>query len=46
MNGITVEEILEPLIIAADEMKKSMTCHDYNLDEIKQRISNLSSALS
>ena len=46
MNGIIVDEILEPLIIAADEMKKSMTCPDYNLDKIKQRISNLSSALS
>jgi len=46
MNGIIANEILEPLIIAADEMKKSMTCTDYNLDKIKQRISNLSSALS
>ncbi len=46
MNGIIVNEILESLIIAADEMKKSMTCHNYNLDKIKQRISNLSSALS
>ena len=46
VNGIIVDEILEPLIIAADEMKKSMTCPDYNLDKIKQRISNLSSALS
>ncbi|MCE9617871.1 MAG: Hpt domain-containing protein [Nitrosarchaeum sp.] len=46
MTGIVVDEILESLIIAADEMKKSMTCTDYNLDKIKQRISNLSSALS
>jgi len=46
MNGIIVDEILESLIIAADEMKKSMTYPNYNLDKIKQRISNLSSALS
>ena len=46
MNGIIADEILELLIIAADEMKKSMTCPNYNLDKIKQRISNLSSALS
>jgi len=46
MNGIIVDEILEPLIITADEMKKSMTYPNYNLDKIKQRISNLSSALS
>lgn len=46
MNNIIADEILEPLIIAVDEMKKSMTCPDYNLDKIKQRISNLSSALS
>ena len=46
VNGIIVDEILEPLIIAADEMKKSITCPDYNLDKIKQRISNLSSAFS
>ena len=46
MNDIIADEILEPLIIAVDEMKKSMTCSDYNLDKIKQRISNLSSALS
>ena len=46
MNGIIVDEILESLIIAADEMKKSMIYPNYNLDKIKQRISNLSSALS
>jgi chemotaxis protein histidine kinase CheA len=46
MNGTIVDEILESLIIAADEMKKSMTYPNYNLDKIKQRISNLSSALS
>ncbi|HEY4681245.1 MAG TPA: Hpt domain-containing protein [Nitrosarchaeum sp.] len=46
MNGIVVNEILESLVIAADEMKKSMTCPDYNLDKIKQKISHLSSALS
>ena len=46
MNGIIADEILESLIIAIDEMKKSMTCPDYNLDKIKQRISNISSALS
>lgn len=46
MNGIIADEILELLIIAIDEMKKSMTCPDYNLDKIKQRISNISSALS
>ena len=46
MNGIIVNEILESLIIAADEMNKSMTCTDYNLDNIKQKISHLSSALS
>ncbi len=46
MNGVVANEILESLIIAADEMKKSMTCSDYNLDKIKQKISHLSSALS
>jgi len=46
MNGVIVDEILESLIIAADAMKKSMTYPNYNLDKIKQRISNLSSALS
>ena len=46
MNGIVVNEILESLIIAVDEMKKSMTCQDYNLDKIKQKISHMSSALS
>ena len=46
MNGIVVNEMLDSLIIAVDEMKKSMTCPDYNLDKIKQKISHLSSALS
>lgn len=46
MNGIVANEILESLIIAADEMKKSMTYPDYDLDKIKQKISHLSSALS
>ena len=46
MNGVVATEILESLIIATNEMKESMTSTDYNLDKIKQRISNLSSALS
>lgn len=46
MNGIVANEMLELLIIATNEMKKSMTSTDYNLDEIKQKISHLSSALS
>ena len=46
MNGVVATEILESLVIAADEMKKSMTCPDYNLDKIKQKISHMSSALS
>lgn len=45
-NGVVANEILESLIIAADEMKKSMTCSNYNLDKIKQKISHLYSALS
>ncbi|MEX2191793.1 MAG: Hpt domain-containing protein [Nitrosarchaeum sp.] len=46
MNGIIVNDLLESLIMAVDEMKKSMTYPNYNLDKIKHRISNLSPALS
>ena len=46
MNGIIVNDLLESLIMAVDEMKKSMTYSNYNLDKIKQRISNFYSALS
>jgi chemotaxis protein histidine kinase CheA len=43
MDGIIIDEIFESLIDAVDEMKNSMTNSDYNLDEIKQRISKISS---
>jgi len=46
MNGTVPDEIFESLTDAADEMKNSMTNSNYNLDEIKQRISKISSTLS
>ena len=46
MDGAIADEIFESLITAVDEMKNSMTCSDYNLDEIKQRISKISSHFS
>lgn len=41
MNGAIIDEIFESLIDAVDEMKNSMTNSNYNLDEIKQRISKI-----
>lgn len=41
MDGAIVDEIFESLIDAVDEMKNSMTSSNYNLDEIKQRISKI-----
>ena len=46
MNGAVPNAIFESLIVAVDEMKNSMTNSDYSLDEIKQRISKISSTLS
>jgi chemotaxis protein histidine kinase CheA len=46
MDGAIPDEILESLITAVDEMKNSMTHLSYNLDEIKQRISQIYSTLS
>ncbi|WP_255458182.1 hypothetical protein [Nitrosarchaeum sp. AC2] len=40
------DEIFESLIISVDAMKKSMTQSDINLNEIKQKISQISSTLS
>lgn len=45
IDGAIIDEIFESLIIAVNEMKNSMTCLDYDLDEIKQRISRISSPL-
>ena len=41
MDGAIIDEIFESLIDAVDEMKHSMTNSNYNLDEIKQRISKI-----
>lgn len=41
MDGAIIDEIFESLIDAVDEMKNSMTNSNYNLDEIKQRISKI-----
>ncbi|MEK6980345.1 MAG: Hpt domain-containing protein [Thermoproteota archaeon] len=41
MDGAIVDEIFESLIDAVDEMKNSMTNSNYNLNEIKQRISKI-----
>ncbi len=41
MDGAIIDEIFESLIDAVDEMKHSMTNSNYNLDEIKQRISTI-----
>ncbi len=46
MNGAIADDIFESLITAVDEMKNSMTYSDYNLDEIKRRIFQISSTLS
>ena len=41
MDGAVIDEIFESLIDTVDEMKHSMTNSNYNLDEIKQRISKI-----
>ena len=46
MDGATTDELFESLLAAVDEMKNSMIHSDYNLDEIKQRILQISSTLS
>ena len=46
MDGVVIDEIFESLITAVGEMKNSMIYSDYNLDEIKQRISKISSHFS
>lgn len=46
IDGAVVDEIFDSLIIAVGEMRHSMTYSDYNLDEIKQRILKISSAIS
>ena len=46
INGAVSDEIFALLIDAVGEMKNSMTYSDYNLDEIQQRISKISSALN
>jgi chemotaxis protein histidine kinase CheA len=43
INGAVLDEIFELLIAAVDEMKNSMIYSDYDLDEIKQRVSKISS---
>lgn len=40
------DELLESLIDAVGEMKNSMTIPNYNLDKIKQKISQISLTLS
>lgn len=42
INGAVLDEIFELLITAVDEMRNSMTNSDYDLDEIKQRVSKIS----
>lgn len=46
MDGAVSNEILESLVIAVNEMKNSMIHSNYNLNEIKQKISQISSTLS
>jgi len=44
IDGAVIDEILESLLDAVAEMKNSMINSDYNLGEIKQRISKLISS--
>jgi chemotaxis protein histidine kinase CheA len=46
MDGAVSDEILESLVTAVNEMKNSMIHSNYNLNEIKQKISQISSTLS
>jgi chemotaxis protein histidine kinase CheA len=46
IEGAASDEILKSLIIAVNEMKNSMIHSDYNLNEIKQKILQISSTLS
>jgi len=46
INGAVSDEIFDLLIDVVGEMKNSMTYSDYNLDEIQQRVSKISSALN
>jgi len=44
ISNITItDEMFDLLISAVSEMKNSMIYHDYDLDEIKQKISKMSS---
>ena len=46
LNGAVSDEIFALLIDVVSEMKNSMTYPNYDLDEIQQRISKISSALN
>jgi chemotaxis protein histidine kinase CheA len=46
IDGAVYDEILELLASAVNEMKNSMIHSNYDLNEIKQKISQISSALS
>jgi chemotaxis protein histidine kinase CheA len=45
-NTSITDEMFDSLVSAVGEMKNSMIHSDYNLDEIKQKISQISSAVS
>ena len=45
-NTTITDEMFDSLVIAVTEMKNSMIYSDYNLDQIKQKISQMSLALS